>query len=387
GHELFYCAGELGGYAKRGTLIPLLHFSHHTIKQLNQRVFGDSTSSNIGDLHKEINIVASEIQDSLLQFVRSNRLKLLIVQNALSIPMNLPLGVCLAGLISDLKINTIAHHHDFFWERERYQSNPLLDLLDTTFPPDLPYIQHVTINSIAQKRLRLRRKIKSTVIPNVHDFATSPKGTDPYNRDFRSAIGLKEIDIFILQPTRVIRRKGIEMAIELVKRLELTTPSLIISHSATDEGISYLEWLKWEANQIGIDLKVIDKLVDVERYFVNGHKVYSLWDVYPHADLVTYPSIYEGFGNALLESIYFKRMVVVNRYPVYNADIKPLGINMIELDGYVDDRSVHEVRNFLDNPERFENILEENYNIARKHFSLETLEKRLEKLLANFDYE
>jgi glycosyltransferase involved in cell wall biosynthesis len=177
------------------------------------------------------------------------------------------------------------------------------------------------------------------------------------------------------------------MAIELVKRLELTTPSLIISHSATDEGISYLEWLKWEANQIGIDLKVIDKLVDVERYFVNGHKVYSLWDVYPHADLVTYPSIYEGFGNALLESIYFKRMVVVNRYPVYNADIKPLGINMIELDGYVDDRSVHEVRNFLDNPERFENILEENYNIARKHFSLETLEKRLEKLLANFDYE
>ena len=28
GHELYYCAGELGGYAKEGTLIQKLHFAH-----------------------------------------------------------------------------------------------------------------------------------------------------------------------------------------------------------------------------------------------------------------------------------------------------------------------------------------------------------------------
>jgi glycosyltransferase involved in cell wall biosynthesis len=140
-----------------------------------------------------------------------------------------------------------------------------------------------------------------------------------------------------------------------------------------------------EANQLGVDLKVIDKHIDVERHLEDGRKVYSLWDVYPHTDLVTYPSLYEGFGNALLESIYFKRMVVVNRYPVYNADIKPLGINMIELDGFVEDKTVQKVRNFLDNPAEFNETLEENYNIAHKHFSLETLENKLDDIIAQFE--
>ena len=60
----------------------------------------------------------------------------------------------------------------------------------------------------------------------------------------------------------------------------------------------------------------------------NGRKQYTLWDAYPHADLVTYPSLYEGFGNALLETIYFKRLAVVNRYPVYVADLAPWVLNL-----------------------------------------------------------
>jgi mannosylglucosylglycerate synthase len=81
-----------------------------------------------------------------------------------------------------------------------------------------------------------------------------------------------------------------------------------------------------------------------------GHKIYSLWDAYPHADLITYPSLYEGFGNALLETIYFKRLAVVNRYPVYNADIKPLGFEFIEMDGFVDDQTVEDTKRLLKDP-------------------------------------
>ncbi len=88
-------------------------------------------------------------------------------------------------------------------------------------------------------------------------------------------------------------------------------------------------------------------MIGTQRSKINGHKVYSLWDAYPFANLVTYPSIYEGFGNALLEAVYFKRLVIVNRYPVYNADIKPLGFEFIELDGFIDDGVVEETRRLL----------------------------------------
>jgi glycosyltransferase involved in cell wall biosynthesis len=384
GHDLLYCAGELGGYAAGGTLIPELHFDHQSVVRLSQRAFGEGVETDGEKVCDEIYVAADKIRAPLRHFIRSNRLDLIIVQNALTIPMNLPLGVCLTGLIAELGINTIAHHHDFFWERQRYQTNTILDLLDTTFPAKLPTIQHVTINSIAQERLKARRGIDSIVIPNVHDFTKPAPGIDAYNRDFREALGLAEDDLFVLQPTRVIQRKGIEMAIELVHRLELPNAHLYITHRAHDEGLSYWHWLKREAGVMRVDLRLIDHMIGTERSKIDGHKIYSLWDVYPHADLITYPSTYEGFGNALLEAIYFKRLVVVNRYPVYNADIEPLGFEFIELDGFVDEVAVEKTRELLNDPERVKAMAEKNYELARAHFSLEILERKVNEVLANF---
>jgi glycosyltransferase involved in cell wall biosynthesis len=385
GHEIFYCAGELGGYAAGGYLIPQLHFDHQSIITFTQRAFSENSHDrDVEKLIDEIYIAADEIRAPLRRFIRANHLELIVVENALTIPMNLPLGVTLTGLIAELGLNTIAHHHDFFWERQRYQSNNLMDLLDTTFPAKLPTIQHVAINSIAQRRLKERRGIDSVVIPNVHDFATPPPSIDSYNRDLRKALGLGKEDLFILQPTRVIQRKGIEMAIELVHSLELPKPHLFITHRAGDEGLDYWLWLKREAGMMKVNIQLIDHFIAPERTRHNGHKIYSLWDAYPHADLVTYPSIYEGFGNALLEAVYFNRLTVVNRYPVYNCDIGPLGFEFIELDGFVDDKAIKKTKDLLSNPEQVKAMAEKNFTLAQEYFSLEVLERKLGDLIATF---
>jgi glycosyltransferase involved in cell wall biosynthesis len=384
GHDIYYCAGEIGGYAKDGTVIPELHFADQTVFALSKKAFGADPDSDGEALADQIYSRADEIRAPLRSFIRSNHLDLIIVQNALTIPMNLPLGVSLTGLIAELGIDTIAHHHDFFWERQRYQTNAILDLLDTAFPAKLPNIQHVTINSIAKARLNARRGIASIVIPNVLDFTTPPPQLDDFNQDFCSSLGLQEDDLFILQPTRVVQRKGIEMAFEIVKRLDLPKPILYLSHRSDDEGLAYWRWLKREASIMGVEVQLIDHLISAERGRINEHKIYSLWDAYLNADLITYPSLYEGFGNALLEAIYFKKLTVVNRYPVYNADIKPKGFNFIELDGFVNDNNVEETRLLLDSPDEVRNLTEMNYQIAQEYFSLEVLESKLKDLLSNF---
>ncbi|GIK39494.1 MAG: glycosyl transferase [Chloroflexota bacterium] len=384
-HELFYCAGELGGYSAGGCCIPQLHFDHQSVIAFTRQAFSEDARGRDADkLIDEIYDAADEIRAPLRHFIRSNQLDLIIVENALTIPMNLPLGISLTGLIAELGVNTIAHHHDFFWERQRYQSNNLLDMLDTAFPAKLPTIRHVTINTIAQQRLKVRRGIDSSVIPNVHDFATPAPGIDNYNSDLREALGLTEKDLFILQPTRVIPRKGIEMSIELVHRLGLPQSHLFITHRAGDEGVEYWLWLKREAGMMKVDMRLIDHLIAPDRARSNSHKIYSLWDAYPHADLVAYPSIYEGFGNALLEAIYFKRLVVVNRYPVYNADIRPLGFEFVELDGFVDDHAIELTKELLNEPDRAQAMAEKNYAIAQEHFSLEVLERKLHEIITSF---
>ncbi|MDA3895155.1 MAG: hypothetical protein PF482_03285 [Desulfobacteraceae bacterium] len=66
---------------------------------------------------------------------------MLIVENALAIPIQLSLGLAIAEVIAEViaetQIPTIAHHHDFYWERDRYFVNAVAEYLRMAFPPSL----------------------------------------------------------------------------------------------------------------------------------------------------------------------------------------------------------------------------------------------------------
>jgi glycosyltransferase involved in cell wall biosynthesis len=94
--------------------------------------------------------------------------------------------------------------------------------------------------------------------------------------------------------------KGIEHAIELVKELNDPRYKLLISHEAGDEGYEYAKWLKEDDQKNGADLRYISTGVrDPFNESFDPKNRHSLWDIYPYADFITYPSLYEGFGNVV----------------------------------------------------------------------------------------
>jgi glycosyltransferase involved in cell wall biosynthesis len=237
---------------------------------------------------------------------------------------------------------------------------------------------------LAQQDLQEKLGLEATIVPNVFDFDQVPPGIDAYNSDLREAIGLTAGDLLILQPTRIIRRKGIELAIELLGRLDDPRCKLVLSHAADVDPV-YLDELRALADQWGVDMRVPVSHIDSVRTERDGEKVYSLWDVYPHTDFVTYPSLYEGFGNALIEAIYFQLPALVNRYPVYAADIGPLGFDFVEIDQAVTDQAVDEVRQILDSRERRAAMVSTNYELATEHFSYQAIAPKLAALIGSFD--
>jgi hypothetical protein len=114
----------------------------------------------------------------------------------------------------------------------------------------------------------------------------------------------------------------------------------------------------------------------------DGRKVYTIWDIFPYADLVTYPSTYEGFGNAFLETIYFKRPIAVNIYSVYATDIKPKGFKVIELDDYITDSSIRLTQQILASPEKTNDLVEHNYRLGKRFYSYRVLRDKLSILLS-----
>jgi hypothetical protein len=78
---------------------------------------------------------------------------------------------------------------------------------------------------------------------------------------------------------------------------------------------------------MGVDTRFVAQIINEKRgQTEDGRKIYTLEDIYPYADLVTYPSNFEGFGNAFLEAVFFRKPIVVNTYSIYQMDIQPKGI-------------------------------------------------------------
>jgi glycosyltransferase involved in cell wall biosynthesis len=379
GHEVYYCAGQLEDDAPNPTLIPELHFRDPEAEAIGRIVFGQMEPP--GGLARRLEEATECIKAKLHTWVNGTGIDVMVVQNALAIPMHVPLGLALARLIKETGIPTIGHHHDFFWERQRFRLNSIPDLLRKTFPPDLPSIRHVAINSLAQRDLKFFCGLEAMVVPNVFDYDTPAPGLDDYNQDFRQAMGFSPYEWIFLQPTRVIARKGIDISFELLRRLREPRARLVISHHAGDEGLAYYRQLLNRADAMNVEVHYLAGFIEEERVVRDGRKAYTLWDVYPHADFVTYPTLYEGFGNALLEAIYFRKPVLVNRYSVYVADIAPLGFNFVEVDGWITDESVSEVRRLLDDPDCCRDITDKNYELARQRFSYEVLASALQQLL------
>lgn len=376
----FYFAGEIDRDPDRTYLCDLAHFEHPDIDKIDQSLFGMSKRS--AELSREINHLKDELKQALYDFQKRFEIDLIITENALTIPMNIPLGLAVTEFIAEQAIPTIAHHHDFHWERDRFLINACQDYIRYAFPPDLYCIQHVVINSLASEQLSHRLGISNTVIPNVYDFANPP--ADSINRDteLRKQIGLGENDLFVLQPTRVVPRKWIERSIEIVNGLDLPNPTLVISHALADEGNEYFHRIMEYANNLGVKIAAVEHLIKN-----SGEKVsdsgglYTIADLYQNADIITYPSGYEGFGNAFLETIYYKKPIIVNRYSIFIADIEPKGFDVLVLDGFVTERIISQIKKLLSSEKRKTAMVDKNYELARKYFSYEILEHKLMHLI------
>lgn len=406
GHSCFYFSGQSDRPSEISQVVPEAFYRHPVIDAINTVAYAgtwgtpEQTRASRPDLvglHKDffsiyirpphisrqVQELKEYLKKELYSFVRAFEVELLIVENASTIPLNIPLGLAIAEFVAETGFPMIAHHHDFHWERQRFAVNCVSDYIASAFPPVQHPIRHVVINTVQAQQLASRYGVFSRVIPNVMDFDVPPPAPDAYCSTVRADLGVHDGEYLVLQPTRIIQRKGIEHAIELVRRLGFKA-RLVISHAAGDEGTAYERRVHEFADLLGVSISFeADQVGDTRSTLPDGRKIYTLGDVYPQADLVTYPSSIEGFGNAFLEAVYYRRPLVVNNYSIYEIDIKPKGFRVVEFDGFISDATLTDVRRILLDRDLAAAWAEENYALAKRYFSYSMLEIRLRTLLAD----
>jgi len=369
GHEVVWFAGEVGPGFAPAVVCDAASFGSPANTEIERQAFGGGDQAVVRAM---IEVVAREIRNALDAFIDEYTIEAMIVENAWAIPMQLPLALATARVVADRGLPTIGHHHDFSWERVRFSESSVQDLIDEFFPPALPSVAHVVINSLARDDLLERRSLTSSVLPNVMDFESGPLRGDGGD-SFRRIARITPSDTVLLQPTRVIPRKGIELTIDLASAMD-GHPVVVITHP-DDLDAEYWARLNARAVELGVDLRLVGA----------GRDLSSLASAYAAADLVCFPSLYEGYGNALVEAVYHRRPVLVNRYSVYVSDIAPLGFDFVEIDGEIRRETVIEANRIVAGGTSVDEVTERNFALAEAALSYSSALRVIERSFSMID--
>lgn len=265
------------------------------------------------------------------------RSDLVVVENLLTIPMNLAASSAVAKVLTARA--ALVHHHDPPWHRARFAHI-------TELPATDPAWRHVAINATLGAELA-ERGIDARVIYNAFPDPATADVTTRRDR-VRHELAVARDELLVAHPVRAIERKNVPAAIELAEAL----------------GATY--WLLGPAEEgYGPTLDDLLRRADCR-------VIHRPWadtdDIYAAADHVAFPSTWEGFGNPPLEAALRRRTVTVGDYPVAD-ELRALGFEWFRV-GDVD-----AVARAVEHPEdpAVVAMLDTNQRIAHDGFSTRRL--------------
>jgi mannosylglucosylglycerate synthase len=268
---------------------------------------------------------------------------LVVAENLCSLPLNPHASFTASDALARHHGRVAFHHHDLPWQRAE-----LADIRG--LPPDLPGALHVVLNNRSRAELA-DQGITAHTIRNTFDFDAPPGDRDAA----RAELSFAADDIVVLQPTRAIPRKNVPGGLRFAEELATFLP---------DRRVVY--WLTGPAED-GYDRALAGALDATSVPVVLGRTARTA-DAYAAADVVVFPSTWEGFGNPVIESVVARRPLAVHRYPVLDEILAGLRVFRVE--------DPAEVAAWLRAPDG--ELLESNRERARRDFSLADLPARLD---------
>ncbi len=394
------------------------------------------------ELSREIHAGAQKAKKIIADFVRRNNIDLLIAHNT-SHPYNFITAVGIGYYIEECRKNgliwpkVLVWWHDSYFERSYFGTPGDVIMKYLKYLPGLDidgiaFINHIQCG-FAREHLSCFsdniRKYKdfferrTDVIPNTCEINWKWKRKkwgrnklvhppqDDYNADFFKDIGLLhaledrgfrlEDAVILLQHTRVVPRKRIDVALDFAFKLEKRFRKdkkcvvLLVSGHSGDERNEYKKELKTYYSKktaedpgahvifhFGERNIISHRDIIVDKKFYRFSEIPSI--IAAHGGIGTYFSEHEGFGNNLLEMVCSGLPAVINRYDVYKNEIEHLGFDFPHVDGCKLDRKlIKKAYTLLTEMKTRNKMVKHNLQVADRKLSHKIIADKLTPLIYN----
>jgi glycosyltransferase involved in cell wall biosynthesis len=289
-------------------IVPTLDSKHPLAIEVNQKLASGVIDAGFQSL---IASITRSLEGALAD------VDICIAHNVLTLHKNLALTGAMHEIAVTPRRRLIAWCHDFAWEDPVYSGE-----LHAGLPWDLLRqkwgdVQYVVVSEARRRelaRLLEMREAEIAVVPPGVDALTF-LGIGERVAGWANQLGLLAAQPLLLLPTRVTRRKNIELAIEITAALRRNgrNPKLVVMgplgpHNPANA--RYLDELRRLKRERGVEEAVV---------FLNEYGEVddaARRDLYLLADALLFTSEREGFGIPMLEA-------GVARLPVFCSDIPP----------------------------------------------------------------
>lgn len=414
GHQVAICSA----YDWAECPISALEFDSEDTRMMMRNLFEQMTDfTSESDLKQAFDASVSTLKRGFGKAIDEFKPDILFVHNVLCLPIHPAATVAFAGTVRETGLSCAAIHHDILSEGA-YKFKPTCDLaisiLDGYYPPTMPNLRHWTINSRNQRALRAKG-VDAGVIHDSMDFEErlDPTAYTKLRNELRVKHGVGPDDVVLFVGARIVPNKQIEIAGQLTSEVQKLLKgfagkklyngetfsgrgrvSLVLAGRPEAAFMDYQRQVFSLFDSMGISWMYVGDEVRPLRSEAEGF--YALYpDMYTMADFVLYPTVWEGFGNQLLETFAAGLPVAVFEYPVFKEDIAPKGVDVVSLgdavahgdDGLArlpDDavtRAAGEIASILTSTDKYREVTARNLAVGKKHFSFDVLRAHLKDAL------
>ncbi len=313
GHDVRLVVGRGGRPGRPGIRliqIPLADTRHPRIVEMRRALAA-------GEVPADFHRLTSEIGQSLEPAV--DGCDLVIAHNIATFHFNLALTAALEAIVRQPGApRLVAWVHDIAAAEPWYGGD-----LHPGWPWDLVRVPWPSSTVVAVSTSRRDELVRLTGLP-VEAVRVIPNGTDPAGRlglhpatrRLAARLDLSGPGPIILVPSRLTRRKNLELAIRVVAELGRRRPEarLLVTGALDphDPGSAdYLERLRALAIELGIERRVV--FVSVELAGEDSPAVVR--DLYALADVLLLTSLDEGYGLPLIEAAVTRLPIVCPAIP------------------------------------------------------------------------
>jgi glycosyltransferase involved in cell wall biosynthesis len=300
------------------------------------------TQAGLTAFHVYKNTIKQKLIDAL------DDVDVVFAHNVISMHFNLALSTALMEIIRERRFNirwfAWCHDHTFIDVAYAKQSQD-------TYPwnvikTHLSGVHYVTISAERNRQLARLFNVPAARITTIQNgiYLQDFLQLDARSDEIVNKYHLLDQDVVFLAPSRIVRRKNIELSIRItaaVKKLYHLKVLLIITGPPDPHNPGLMEYYRFlhqvarrercTANVVFLYEHLVEK-----KYRLRVNKL-IVRDLYLFSDCLLFPSFMEGFGIPLLEAGLMKRPVVCSNIPSH-ALIG--GDDVMKIDPYGDPRKL-----------------------------------------------